>query len=1661
MSSFPISITWNVSSPPVGGFNQLAQASSNLDAALQTSAQNMDKFSQSIDQLDKPLSSAGQGFGDLSDNMDGLDKSLDSSAGAMEDLGDATDDMSDAVEGVGDSVGDAADGFEELADGADTSGSALEEMSGTVEETGTGLENMGTSLQETGTGLEDMGTSVETANTGLADMTTAVEETATGLADMTTGVEDTTTGVEDLGTGIEDTGTGFEDFGSSVSDATTGLEGFDEGIGDTGANVSVLSGSFDDASESTEGFSGALAHVDPKLHGVNGGLTTGNTLTTNLAGSTKVLGGNMTNLGIGMAGVSGAAIGLFNAYDNIGDAAVGVEVAQGALIRTQARAETSINNLDKAMEDLNKRYSTQIEGIGPLNEAYAQWKSLVDQNITSGAEYDKALQNLKAAQEAANGTTRDAEQALTAFGGKLGMTEAAIIRQVGAENQLANSQEMLNQTYLQSATSIIPSVILGLTGMRDMVRSVKDIVAATPGAFTALVGVLKGLPAMFTAIGSAISTSMLPALAAIAVPAGIAVLAIGAVVAAIMAIRASLPVIDQLGMAIGNAVPQSVGFLDALRAAFISTSDAVNSSISFMLGGLDQLTGGSMKLKEGFDKWVSTLPGATAETQKLGGGIKVLNTGMDGLNATLVMQKGTFIEYNGNLKDLDNNMIALAGDWHKNAQGAAVVTKAYGDNSSATEKTASIQSELNAALKPYSPLAFDAAAGTDANAKAADAASMSQAALKAAVEGDSSALIDYIVNATGGAVSSEELGAGADTAAAGMEGITPAAGDAGQATMTLDQALQQAAQSTDPLVAGLAQAQIELRNQAREADVAFVKNTQLLKVWGVDIPAAIATDVNAIQALVNVEKDEHSATDTTLIKAYESIIAYGDISKAVNMTRDQKLAYAKQLEENVKTQDKETESTEKAKNVIEDYTKSLEEATTTLTQYVGALKTGELQALAFSNGQLKAEQALVDVIIKIAETSGELSIYSDALELGIKKATEYASGQQAIYKSVLDNIFAIENLRGQIDALNASLEAAALVEFVKGLLEGALAATKLTTEIAKANGEWLGFRNALLKAHPELQKFGDLSRLSNERLKEMATVMMGSREAIHGLVESFMEGAAAFNDFVASVDFREIDDKVKEGVDKFRESLDDMVDIARDQGANISDEFVGALDFDNAIQTAAGVMEEFWPTIEAAVATGNPNFLAEGIDLFTANVKHALEDADLPGSAMTQVNGLLAEIDKLRTIKDPVELLLAMENIKSKITALKDGKANLETVTTALTTFTKVTPGNIDTVAQAIANMASAVDLLKLSPAQIDAWAQSLSQLSGVPVDQLKTALETKMQETGASATSKLMEAGPGGDAARAALAQQMVALVAVFEGFQTDVGNVFINLETIFDAFVGVAQTTAISISGAFNNTATNITASVLSIANTGKNLILAFIAIQSGSQIMATTVSGSFSNMSRNVALSLATLKSNVTTSQTTFTTFQRSSQTMATTVSGSFSNMQRNAASSLSNLKSGVSSTMSSISSSMKTAESRARALASAINALKSKSITITTTYVTVRRTIYAAKGGAFIASSPTNVGPLNVSEFSQKELVTVTPLEGPGRQPVKGLSDLIGKQTEKKGRRAMDEEREEPRGERGRRKEMVMVRETPIIIQIDGREISRVVNRRIFEESDALT
>jgi hypothetical protein len=161
------------------------------------------------------------------------------------------------------------------------------------------------------------------------------------------------------------------------------------------------------------------------------------------------------------------------------------------------------------------------------------------------------------------------------------------------------------------------------------------------------------------------------------------------------------------------------------------------------------------------------------------------------------------------------------------------------------------------------------------------------------------------------------------------------------------------------------------------------------------------------------------------------------------------------------------------------------------------------------------------------------------------------------------------------------------------------------------------------------------------------------------------------------------------------------------------------------------------------------------------------------------------------------------------------------------------------------------------------------------------------------------------------------------------------------------------------------------------------------------------------------------------------------MANKVKSASSSMKSSlssAASSAASFASKCVSSFNKVGSSATSNASKVRNLASAISRLKSKTITITTRYVTSGRPRGGLQhGGAFIADSPTTIGGMKMGEHYKPELVTVTPLTNPN-----SLDKTITVNT--------------PRGGGGGSREVVI----PVTLMLDNKVLIRTVRRGLVEE-----
>ena len=160
-----------------------------------------------------------------------------------------------------------------------------------------------------------------------------------------------------------------------------------------------------------------------------------------------------------------------------------------------------------------------------------------------------------------------------------------------------------NEGLVESYIGVAGSIVSGVSGLTQIVTQAGNV--------GRVFAPLKGI---FTGIGGALSTSLVPALGAIAVPAAAAVAsAVGIFVGAVTAIRARMGDVDAFGQKIGEVFPAMKGFLDEGRQAFINLSDGVNTAISTVLGGFDSLTGGVLGAQKAWDSWTGKLAKGTGE----------------------------------------------------------------------------------------------------------------------------------------------------------------------------------------------------------------------------------------------------------------------------------------------------------------------------------------------------------------------------------------------------------------------------------------------------------------------------------------------------------------------------------------------------------------------------------------------------------------------------------------------------------------------------------------------------------------------------------------------------------------------------------------------------------------------------------------------------------------------------------------------------------------------------------------------------------------------------------------------------------------------------------------------------------------------------------------
>lgn len=358
---------------------------------------------------------------------------------------------------------------------------------------------------------------------------------------------------------ITEVGSAAEELGGIFGTTGTEAEGFGGSLDQVGSATEGLGGIFSGAGTEAEDFGGSLGTMNESALAVEGGLTDANTVmgdfgesATTAGASTQGFGSSVASIAGGitaLGGTIGSAVGAFFRYQDI---QLKVQKAQLAA----ARAAETYRKAEEAVDNILKTATSNAAGIAAARErvatAQARVNQLMDQGVTSGAEYEAAQKELQAAQAALGAE-------FVKGGGNLAKLTTLLEKEelaAGKNATATNAMEKANRTANQG----ILDLVFGFSGLVGSV-------VQTATSMGKLVTVIKGL-------GTAIKALPLAAMGA-AFAAGAA--AVGALLGTTRALSFNLggmtDILAGVGKAFGDVLPPIQGFLTALEDAGRSTAD--------------------------------------------------------------------------------------------------------------------------------------------------------------------------------------------------------------------------------------------------------------------------------------------------------------------------------------------------------------------------------------------------------------------------------------------------------------------------------------------------------------------------------------------------------------------------------------------------------------------------------------------------------------------------------------------------------------------------------------------------------------------------------------------------------------------------------------------------------------------------------------------------------------------------------------------------------------------------------------------------------------------------------------------------------------------------------------------------------------------------------
>jgi exonuclease VII small subunit len=549
---------------------------------------------------------------------------------------------------------DLVGGFKDSTGEMENFNSAAKDTVSVSGEIQTGVEGVTTGLSDYNSVAGESATTTESLATGLTPLGGLLGETATATDTLNTSLADTTTVVESGTSGLADYGAGWDTVASSVQAGLTPVQ-------EMATTLEGMGGIFTEAGTQAETFNGALVSLNETSLAASGSLTDTNLLTENLA------------LGMGEAGTS------TESFSNSTASAIGNITALGGTLGTAVslvfRLQDAQLRLDRA--NISASRSTEIarKAQVALNTLIAEVPNNVNNVTIAFQEYQTALANLKALQDAGITTGAEYEAASMAVEAAIQALRAAFVAGGGDVNKFDSA---LNKATLTTQNAEL-RVRNAEKAQRQFNLTMLDAPFAVAGFAGTLVQTIANLGTMATSlrtVGTQMKTVFGVGLAGAASALGVFTLAAVAAYEVLKLIETLPAAFDVFSAAAENDIPKATAAFDE----FVQKAKEVPGVAQVLGSSLDTANNtlkGLNKETEVMNKIFPTLSSGAKTTgeafQATGGQTKTMGSEMN-LSGTEAAQLANMI---GQVPPVQKELEASTAKTTSAFQGVTVAGKQY------------------------------------------------------------------------------------------------------------------------------------------------------------------------------------------------------------------------------------------------------------------------------------------------------------------------------------------------------------------------------------------------------------------------------------------------------------------------------------------------------------------------------------------------------------------------------------------------------------------------------------------------------------------------------------------------------------------------------------------------------------------------------------------------------------------------------------------------------------------------------------------------------------------------------------------------------------------------------------------------------------------------